>query len=165
MKTIQTLALAFIFLAMSGFQPSDKKEKKLQKEKAMYELLDSGRFRFIPSSARSSLGNFDNLGTYYELVLDSLHLKAYLPYYGRAYSVPYGGSEGVKFDQTVDEINKDWNKKKQMFTFKAEVADKNDSYLFYLTTGLSGYADLKITFRNRQPISYYGTIEPIKEEK
>jgi hypothetical protein len=163
MKTINLLTMVFLFFGLTGFQPSDRKEKKLQKEKEMYELLDSGQFRFIASSARSSLGNFNNLGTNYELKFDSLNLKAYLPYYGRAYSVPYGGSEGVKFELNAGEINKDWNKKKKLFTFSADVSDKNDSYSFYLTTGLSGFADLKITFRNRQPISYYGTIEPLEK--
>lgn len=163
MKTIQLLALGLLFFILTGFQPGDRKEKKLQKEKAMYELLDSGQFRFIASSARSSLGNFNNLGTNYELKFDSLNLKAYLPYYGRAYSVPYGGSEGVKFELQAEKIEKEWNKKKQLFTFRTEVSDKTDSYLMYLTTGLSGYADLKITFRNRQPISYYGTIEPLEK--
>lgn len=163
MKTIQLVAMVILFFSLTGFQPNDRKEKKLQKEKEMFELLDSGMFRFIASSARSSLGNFNNLGTNYELKFDSLNLKAYLPYYGRVYSVPYGGSEGVKFELMAEKIDGEWNKKKQLFIFRTEVSDKTDSYLMYLTTGLSGYADLKITFRNRQPISYYGTIEPLEK--
>jgi hypothetical protein len=150
------------FLVFSGFQPNDRKARRLQKEKETFELIESGRFRFTASSAKSSLGNFNNLGVTYDLVFDSLKLKAYLPYFGRAYSVPYGGSDGVKFDITAEKIETVWNEKKKLYTISAEVADNKDSYLIYLTTGLSGYADLRITFRNRQPISYYGTIGEIK---
>ena len=148
-----------LFLVLSGFQPNDRKERKLQREKDFIELIDSGHFRFVAMSARSSIGNFNNLSTNYDLVFDSLRVKAYLPYYGRAYSVPFGGDGGVKFDQAVNEIDKRWNKRKKMYTIKTEVSDPQDSYSIYLTASPGGYGDLKINFRNRQMISYYGRIE------
>lgn len=159
MKIISILVITFLFFAFTGFQQSSRKEKKLQKEKEMVELIESGHFRFVANSAKSNIGNFNNLGTNYDLSFDSLKIKADLPYYGRAYSVPYGGSGGVKFDLVAKKIEKSWNEKKKMFTLHTEVADSQDSYLIYLTIGASGYADLKINFRNRQMIGYYGTIE------
>jgi len=56
----------------------------------------------------------------------------------------------------------DTNERKKMFVIFAELEDSEDSYSIYLTAGLDGYADLKISFRNRQWISYYGTIEKIE---
>ncbi|HAH24586.1 MAG TPA: hypothetical protein DCL77_12685 [Prolixibacteraceae bacterium] len=162
MKTKIAIVAGIIFLLISGFQPSDRKERKLQKEKDMIQLIDSGHFRFVATSARSNLGNFNNLGVSYDLVFDSLRFKAYLPYYGRAYSVPYGGEGGVKFDLKAKKIEKKWNKRKKMFTIATEVSDQNDSYSIFLTASPSGYADLKINFRNRQMISYYGNIESTK---
>ena len=162
MKTIRIFIAGFLVLAISGFQPSERKERKLQKENDMIQLIDSGHFRFVASSARSNLGNFNNLGVNYDLVFDSLRLKAYLPYYGRAYSVPYGGEGGVKFDLAAKKIDKKWNKKKKMYTIQTEVSDNDDSYSILLTASPSGYSDLKINFRNRQMISYYGNIERIK---
>jgi hypothetical protein len=162
MKTITIMISAILFLVLSGFQPNDRKERKLKKELAMIQLIDSGQFRFIAQSARSSLGNFNNLSTNYELVFDSLRVKAHLPYYGRAYSAPFGGEGGVKFDLKADKIEKDWNKRKKMFTIKTELSDNQDSYSIHLTASPSGYGDLKINFRNRQMISYYGRIESIQ---
>ena len=162
MKTIEVFILGTLLLAFSGFQPSDRKEKKLQKEKDMIQLIESGHFRFVANSAKSSLGNFNNLSTNYDLIIDSLKFKAYLPYYGRAYSFPYGGDGGVKFDLTAEKVDKKWNKKKKMFTIKTEISDSQDSYSLYLTASPSGYADLKVNFRNRQMISYYGIIEKIE---
>ena len=162
MKTIGVFILGTLLLVFSSFQPSDRKEKKLQKEKDMIQLIELGHFRFIARNAKSSIGNFNNLSINYDLVFDSLKIKAYLPYYGRAYSAPYGGDGGVKFDLTAEEIDKRWNKKKKMFYIKTEVSDSQDSYSLYLTASPSGYADLKINFRNRQTISYYGIIEKIE---
>ena len=161
MKTLGVCFLGSLLLVFSGFHPDDRKDKKLEKEKEMSQLIESGHFRFVARSAESSLGNFDNLGNDYDLIIDSLKIEAYLPYYGRAYSVLYGSEGGVKFDLTADKIDKQWNKKKKIFTISAEVKDPQDSYTLYLTTSLSGYANLSISFSNRQLISYYGNIEKI----
>ncbi|HZL11403.1 MAG TPA: DUF4251 domain-containing protein [Prolixibacteraceae bacterium] len=162
MKTIGILVLVALFLGLSGFQANDKKEKKAKARLEMAQLIQNGRFRFVARSANSELGNFNNLSSNYDLVFDSLQVKAYLPYYGRAYSVPYGGSGGVDFDLTAKSIDRKWNKRKKMFTISTELADSEDSYYIYLTAGLDGYADLKINFRNRRLINYSGTIEKIE---
>jgi hypothetical protein len=162
MKTVNLLLWVILLMGISGFQPGDKKARKAQQEMEMGKLIERGSFKFVVQSARSNLGTFNNLGTTYDMVFDSLKLKAYLPYYGRAYSVPYGGSGGVKFDLTAEKIEKTWNEKKKLFTIMTKVNNTEDSYDIQLTAGLSGYADLKITFRNRQWISYYGRIEKIE---
>ncbi len=165
MKRILGLFLMVIFLGSSGNAQESKKERKARQQLEMAQLIHSGKFRFVARSAQSELGNFDNLGANYDMVFDSLHIKAFLPYYGRAYSVPYGGSEGVKFDLTAQKMEKNWNEKKKLFSLSAELSDSNDSYSIFLTTGLNGYADIKITFTNRSWIDYYGTIEKTHKTK
>ena len=80
----------------------DKKDVKARQRLEMAQLIQNGHFRFVARSANSDLGNFNHLSSNYDMVFDSLHIKAYLPYYGRAYSVPYGGNKGgVQFDLTA----------------------------------------------------------------
>lgn len=165
MKKISVLVFVTLFLGITGFQPENKKEKKARQQLEMAQLIQGGRFRFVANSAKSNLGNFNNLGSNYDLIFDSLNVKAFLPYFGRAYSVPYGGNGGVKFELTAKNIDKIWNEKKKLFTIFTELSDSQDSYSIYLTAGLDGFADLKINFRNRQWISYYGTIEKIELAK
>jgi len=159
MKRIFGLILITVFLGYLGNAQESKKERKARQKLEMAELIHSGKFKFVARSAQSELGTFDNLEPQYDMVFDSLRVKAYLPYYGRAYSVPYGGSGGVKFDLTAKNMVKNWNEKKKLYTISAELADTNDSYTIFLTTGLDGYADLKIIFRNRNWINYFGTIQ------
>ena len=165
MKTISLLVLLSLFLGLAGFQPDSKKEKKAKRQLEMAQLIDSGKFRFVARSANSELGNFNQLSSNYDLVFDSLQIRAFLPYYGRAYHVPYGGSGGVKFDLKAKKIDKEWNERKKLFYIKTQLADSQDSYSIYLTTGLDGFADLKINFRNRSWINYYGTIEKMESVK
>lgn len=164
MKKIGALVLLTLFLGFSGFQVVDKKEKRAKARLEMAQLIQNGRFRFVARSANSNLGNFNHLTSEYDMVFDSLRIKAYLPYFGRAYSVPYKtGSGGVKFDLTAQNIEQKWNERKKLFTISIRLNDKEDSYTIFLTAGLDGFADLKIDFRNRQWINYYGTIEKIEK--
>lgn len=164
MKRIGLLVLIAMFLCVTGFYADNKKEKKAKQQLEMAQLIQNGRFRFVARAANSELGNFNHLSSNYELVFDSLQVKAFLPYYGRAYSVPYDGSGGVKFELTAENIDRKWNERKKLFTISTELSDSEDSYSIYLTSSLNGYADLKINFSNRSWISYYGTIEKIESK-
>lgn len=164
MKILSFIMLGILMMFVVGFQPGERKLRKVQKEKEMLEMLESGEFRFVARSAHSSLGNFNNLSTHYDIVFDSMRIKAFLPYYGRAYSAPYNEEGGVKFDLKADKIEKRWDKKKKRYIVATEVSDQRDSYSIYMTASLSGYADVVINFRNRQMISYYGTLERLKDK-
>jgi len=162
MKTFSMFVIIALLLGLKGFSETDKKETKARQRLEMAQLIQSGRFRFVARSANSDLGNFNHLTSNYDMVFDSLQVKAYLPYYGRAYSVPYGDSNGgVKFDLTAKKIDRVYKERKKMFQIYTELSDSKDSYSIFLNAGLDGYADLKINFINRQWISYYGTIEKI----
>jgi hypothetical protein len=161
MKTFSMLVIITLLLGLTGFSEVDKKEIKARQRLEMAQLIQSGHFRFVARSAHSNLGNFDQLSSNYDMTFDSLKIKAYLPYYGRAYSAPYGGGGGVKFDLKAKKIENVYNERKKMFLISTALEDTDESYEIFLNAGLDGYADLKINFRNRQWISYNGTIEKI----
>jgi len=162
MKRIGLVVLFGIILIITGFNSDGRNEKKVRAQFEMAALIQSGRFKFVARTANSELGNFNHLSSNYELVFDSLQVKAYLPYYGRVYMVPYGGSGGVNFELTARSINKKWNERRKLFLIFTELADSQDSYSINLSASLDGFADLTINFRNRRWISYYGTIEKIE---
>lgn len=164
MKAISSLVFMVLLISLTSFSPDDKKETKARKQLEMAQLIEKGHFRFVAQSAHSDLGVFNNLGPNYDMVFDSLKIKAYLPYYGRAYQAKYGDSNGgVKFDLVASKLEKKYNERKQVYTISAEMKDKDDQYSINLTAGLNGFADLTINFINRQWISYYGTIERIEK--
>jgi hypothetical protein len=162
MKRYVLFVLILLFPGLSGFQKDDKKAAKAKRQLEMAQLIHSGKFRFVARSANSILGNFDHFSNNYEIVFDSLRIKAYLPYYGRAYNPTYGSEGGVKFDLEAKQIDKNWSERKKLFNLSVEVADKNDTYSVILSAGLDGYADLRMNFRDRTWMSYYGTIEKIE---
>ena len=162
MKTINILLVITLFFGICSFQSGNRKKKRAKEQLEMAQLIQNGRFRFVARSASSNLGLFNHLSSNYEMIFDSLNVRAFLPYYGRAYSVSYGAEGGVKFDLTAQNIKQSWNEKKKMYFISAELADSYDHYSINLSAGRDGYANLNISFQNRQWISYYGTIEKIE---
>lgn len=164
MKTVVIFILIGFSIATSSFGHTDKKEKRARQQLEMAQLVESGKFRFVAGSVDSELGIFNNLSSGYEIEFDSTKVKAFLPYYGRVYSVQYGGNGAVNFELNADRIVNEWNERKKMYTITTTLSDTQDTYSIRLSIGLSGYSDLQINFRNRRWINYHGTIEKIMSE-
>ncbi len=78
-----------------------------------------------------------------------------LPYFGRAYSVPYNGGGGFDFakKRMGDTIN---FKKRQGYTWRFSAQTSDDNYQFDVWISLDGYTSITVNCNNRQTISYYG---------
>ena len=161
MKKFIAVFLFTSVLLNTGYCYSDKKDKKAKHQLEMAQLIHKGRFKFIPNSASSSIGNINNIASGYEMVFDSLNFKANLPYYGRSYASYYQFTGGVKFDYTAKRIDKSWHERKKIYTIKFDISNDPDAYSIDFTAGLNGFGNLKITFSDRELISYYGVIEKI----
>lgn len=166
MKTIGLFIIIILFTGLCSYSQTDKKEKKAREQLEMAQLIESGQFRFVARSATSNLGTFNNLSANYDMIFDSLTIKAFLPYFGRAYMAQYGSNEGgVKFNRKVEKIERTYTGRKKIYTLTTEVKEPNETYSIIMSIGLNGYADLKISFINRQWISYYGRIEKLEKIK
>ena len=80
----------------------------------------------------------------------------YLPYYGRAYSVPYGGGKGLHFCSTATDLHVEKVKKGYAISFSSKTEE--DTYDFWIDISEEGFASISVTMRNRQSIRYSGEI-------
>jgi hypothetical protein len=161
MKNISMIVLFALFVVITGFQPSDKKEKKAKHQLEMAKLIQDRHFRFIPNSASSCIGNINDIIPGYSVVFDSLIVKANLPYYGRSAESYYRFTNGVKFEIYTPKINNLWNQKKKIYTITINLKKDAEFSSIILSVDLNGFATLKITFINQELICYYGIIEKI----
>jgi hypothetical protein len=161
MKLTGFVTLIALFFLISGFQQSDKKEKKAKQQLEMAQLIDKGRFCFVPASANSSIGNINNISSGYEMIFDSVRIISVLPYYGRSYEAFYHITNGIRFTMDSEHIKKTWSASKKKYTIKANLKNGVETYSIELITGLDGFATLKIYFANNELTTYYGTIGPI----
>lgn len=99
-----------------------------------------------------------NLTSRYNLKVDKDKVVSSLPYYGRAYSIPYGGGDGLMFEGKAEDYSIVPGKKgarKVSFT----VRTKEDTFDFHMEISPEGTSSLTVISNNRQPISFYGRLD------
>ncbi len=159
MKSIRLFLLLGIGIllgsqSLSVFAQSDKDKKAEQVKQA----IESKRFtievdRALPMSTKSI-----SLTPTYTFELKGDSAQSYLPYFGRAYSAPYGGGEGgVKFDTGTTNYTQEFDKKGNA-TVRFRVKTDEDNYEFYLNIFTNGSTTINVTPVNKQSISYYGQL-------
>jgi len=155
------ITIGKIFLIVSVVFLTNRTNAQSGKE-AIRAGVESKKFVFHAQTALPTSGRSRQLTADYDLRLFSDSLVSNLPFYGRAYSVPYGsGDGGFNFTSTKFEYTATPGKKKGWdITIKPK--DVNDFREFSLSLSDNGYGTLQVFSNNRQPISFTGYITEIK---
>jgi hypothetical protein len=139
------------------------KEEKAAKEAALHKAIENREFvvdvnRMLPMSGRSQ-----TLTTPYSLEINNDRVKSYLPYFGRAYSIPYGGGDGLSFESTITDYKSSFDSKgKAIIEFQTRT--KEDRYSFRLEIFPNGSTSVNVTSVNRQGILFQGIASDKKNE-
>ena len=151
------MGIAFLTMGQSLFAQS-RRERKEQLEKKVTGMLDKDHFKILVDRAVPSSGRSVNLTSSYSLRIHGDSILASLPYFGRAYSVPYGGSGGIQFKEVATE-KKVSPIKKGGSMIKFRVKTNDDTYTFQVSVYTNGSTTIHVSPANKQSISYYGDLE------
>lgn len=91
-----------------------------------------------------------------------------LPFFGRAYSAPYGEGGGIEFDALMQDFTMKVNTKKKnnkIIICRFSVRGKNDTFQIQLEITSNEACSVDINSNNRVHISYSGEILPPLEGK
>lgn len=154
-----------IFIMLFGFtsvnlHAQDTKKKKQEAiSQHIQAAIDSGKFVFKAQSATPSKGGVIQLTSGYQMNVSPEEIVSELPYYGRAFSGGYGGSDGgIKFTSKVFDYSVK-PKKKGGWDVTIIPSDVSQIVKIFLSVTGSGYATMRITSTDRDAISYSGVIE------
>ena len=142
MKTIRIIFSLLLITAMSmpTLSAQTKKEKKELKKQAVEKLVTSGKYKINVNRALPARGRSVTLTSPYSVEIRNDSVISYLPYYGRAYSIPYGGGEGLNFKAPLTDYKED------KFDFSIDVFSNGSSTIF-------------VNMQNRQSISFQGELD------
>jgi len=170
MKRIILTALFFTFLFSDLYAQEPAKSRKERREerqeKRMEEvknLVENKTFTFIPTHAMPLGGGSIQLSYTFEAEVRGDSIFSYLPFYGVAYHVKYGGRNSP-FDFELPIENYEMEKVENGYRVKLEVKNKMDYITYSFHISQLGYSTLNVTSTNRQAISYYGRIEKPERE-
>jgi hypothetical protein len=163
MKTIRFIIVCLLMgvVSMPVLVAQTKQEKKELKKQAVEKLLLSGKYKVEVDRAIPSTGRSVMLTSPYSVEIRNDSVISYLPYYGRAYSIPYGGGDGLNFKASITDYQLAWNKKgSAKITFTAR--NSEDKYDFCIDVFSNASSSVYVNMQNRQPISFHGNLE-VKE--
>lgn len=162
MKTSKLILWGLICMiaAMPAFAQS-RSEKKARIERAVKEAVDAKTYEINVDRMHPIKGGSRTLTTNYSLKVRNDSVYSYLPYFGVAYSVPYGGGKGMIFNEPLtDYTTKKLKKGKVQVAFQTR--SEGDNYEYSLTIYPNGSTTINVQTTNRQSISYTGEMD-IKE--
>ncbi|GAA6530319.1 MAG: DUF4251 domain-containing protein [Prevotella sp.] len=87
---------------------------------------------------------------------DSIY--SYLPYFGRAYQLPYGGGKGLNFSCPIQSSQIQRNKKKGKIRVILSVRNEEDQYRYTFDIYKNGNFDLNIRSNERDQIDFTGKL-------
>lgn len=141
-----------------------KKEKQEQKKQELKEKISSNKFVVDVNTAYPRRGKTVHLTSSYSVEIKNDSVFSRLPYYGRAYSIPYGGGKGLMFEVPINDYNVDYNKKGMAkITFKARTNE--DFYRFTIEIYPGGSSNIDVNMTNRDGIDFIGQLKEEDEEK
>lgn len=126
-------------------------------------LVEGKNFVFKAQFMNPQAGRSINLTSDYDVAVSSSKVISYLPYFGRAYSVPINSEGGIKFTST--EFDYTTTQKKNKWEVRIKPRDVSEVQDLYLTIFENGRASLRVNNTNRQNISFDGYIVEAKGEK
>lgn len=156
-KQILMLLLAML-VGIPTLSAQTKKEKKEQKKEAVKQLIVSENYKIDVNTAMPMRGRNITLSSPYSLEIRNDSVFSYLPYYGRAYSIPYGGGSGLIFNAPLKEYTMDMDKKGNA-VIKFSARSPEDFFEFSAKVFPNGTASIDVIMQNRQSISYRGELE------
>lgn len=162
MKTSKLILWGLICMiaAMPAFAQS-RSEKKARIERAVKEAVDAKTYEINVDRMHPIKGGSRTLTTNYSLKVRNDSVYSYLPYFGVAYSIPYGGGKGMIFNEPLtDYTTKKLKKGKVQVAFQTR--SEGDNYEYSLTIYPNGSTTINVQTTNRQSISYTGEMD-IKE--
>jgi len=85
-------------------------------------------------------------------------LISYLPYFGRAYNVPYGGGKGLNFTAPIESYQ-EFMKRNGLRHIEIGVTNEEDTYFYTIEVFDNGNSSVEVRARQRERISYSGSLE------
>lgn len=128
------------------------------------QLVSDQSFVFIAERMNPLRGANRSLTSYYDVKVGRDTLSSYLPYFGRAYGGiidPAGG--GLQFTST-DYVYSATPGKGDSWSISIQPRDLPQIQSLTFNVFNNGTATLNVTSTNRDPISFYGYLQPLDKE-
>lgn len=155
LKLLMVLMVGILASSCSTTQSTTSTEEQKMR---LRERIDSGNYKIEATMAYPRRGRSVPLTSSYSLEIKNDSIFSRLPFYGRAYSVPYGGGDGLIFEAPLNVYNVTYDRKG---TAKIEMRAKTseDEFRYKVEIYPNGSSNIDVTMQQREPMRYTGRLE------
>ena len=144
--------------ACSSLSSVERAERDAKLAQAVENVLSERSYTITVSMMYPRRGQSVNVTPDFSLQVEDDTLMSYLPYYGRAYSVPYGGGKGLNFTAPIQDYREArGHKGNTLISFF--VNNGEDILKYTLDIYTNGSASINVISRNRESISFSGYLQ------
>ncbi len=153
------LAILAIVALMTGCATSaEKMARQAEVAAQVKEALQARHYKIDVHMMYPRRGSSVNVSSNYSLEVKGDTLVSYLPYFGRAYNVPYGGGKGLNFKALITGYRSEPGNK-GLTRIQISTENEEDQYLYYLEIFNNGEATIDVQSRQREFITYSGRMD------
>ena len=159
-KVLVSMMMAFVALVMmSGCATSEERAARAAEKAAkVMAALTERHYRISVNRMYPMKGGAKNVSYGYAVEVRNDSLISYLPYFGRAYNVPYGGGKGLNFSERIGSYQESQAKNGQRL-IEIDLANDEDTYRYTIKVFDNGNSSIEVQSRQRERISYSGDME------
>lgn len=163
MKISKSFFQVFLFMLLFSLQSRAQESRKDNDRNQVRELLDSRKYFFLAQTAYTAGGMMVQLTSEFYLKLDGDTLESSLPFFGVAFNAPFASTSSPLSFKSSDFNYRISKGKKGRLEIEIRLNEPEDPNLLYLSVSSAGFADLRVISRDRQPMSFYGEIQALKD--
>ena len=158
MKQFLVLLFVVVVAACSTLKPAEKAEQQAKMAQAVAQALAERHYKVSVNMMFPRRGKPQNISPDFSLEVKGDTLVSYLPYFGQAYNVPYGGGKGLNFSAPISSYQ-EFQKKSDRRSIEIGLTNEEDTYVYMIDVFDNGSASVHVTARQRESISYSGNME------
>ena len=146
------------FTACSSLSSAERAEREARLAQKVETALAERQYTINVDMMFPRRGRAVHVSSDYSVQVKGDTLISYLPYFGRAYNVPYGGGKGLNFAAPIRDYQaaKDSKGRTQVII---KVDNEEDILNYTLDIFSNGKTSVDVMAREREPISYNGQME------
>jgi len=144
---------------LSGCASAEERAARAAEQAAkVTKPLEARDYKIAVNRMYPMKGSSKSVSYGYSVEVRNDSLISYLPYFGGAYNVPYGGGKGLNFSERIGSYRES-QKNNGERQIEINVTNEEDTYIYLIKVFSNGNSSIDVTSRQRDHISYSGELE------
>ena len=157
-KKLYCFVVSSIALFASCATSEERAAQRAEQSANVTAALNNRDYKIMIDRMYPMRGSSRSVTYGYSVEVRNDSLISYLPYFGRAYNVPYGGGKGLNFSAPIGNYQ-EFMKRNGMRHIEIGVTNEEDTYLYTIEVFDNGNSSVEVRARQRERISYSGVME------